>query len=419
MFDASIYVSEQLTRLMVNASQDLAQRCVTECAQKYGFDAEEAIRSLGIHMIKIERKPAGAKKLKAPKAPKEKVVKSAFPLPYNGEFNDACCYALRQNSGLYTQCSNSRKGEASFCKACSTSMLKTGAETPEYGTIQQRQAAGIFDYVDPKGRKPVAFTKVMKKYKLTQEQVIEEAGKFNMTISDEHFVAPPEESKRGRPKTEKAPKEKGQKGRPKKSKKVLEIEGDEEDLFAALVAEANSDSEASDSDSEEKPKKVSKEDKAEKEAKKATEKAEKEAKKAAEKAEKEAKAAAEKAEKEAKAAEAKAEKEAKIAQAKAEKEAKIAQAKAAKEAKKSEKDGKKKPAKEDNQADEPLRVKKITFDGKKYLLSAGTGVVYDYEEYVNNQDQVVVGKWNEAEKNVIFNKSDSDNEEEEEEEYDM
>ena len=77
-------------------------------------------------------------------------------------------------------------------------MQKTGAETPEYGTIQDRQAVGIFEYVDPKGRKPIAYTKVMKKYKITEEQVLEEAGKLNIVVNREHF-AEVENAKRGRP----------------------------------------------------------------------------------------------------------------------------------------------------------------------------------------------------------------------------
>jgi hypothetical protein len=429
VFEASVFVSDQLTRLMVNASQDLAQRCVTECAQRYGFDAEEAIRHLGIHMIKLERKASGTKTMKKVKAPKEKVVKPAFPLPYNGEFNDACCYALRQNNGLYTQCTGSRKADAQFCKACVKNMEKNLSDVPEYGTIQQRQAVGIFEYADPKGRKPTAFAKVMKKYKLTEEQVLEEAAKFNITIAPEHFVV--EESKRGRPKTEKQPKEKGQKGRPKKSKKVLEIEGDDEDLFASLVAQANSD----DSEPEEEdiviPKKAKKEpaDKAEKEAAKAAEKAKKEAAKAAEKAEKEAAKAAEKKKKEdEKAAEKakkeadKAEKEAAKAAEKAEKEAKLAAEKAAKiaekeaKSKKPEKSEPKKTAKKESNEGEV--VQKITFEGKKYLRSKSSGIIYDLAEYVNNGEQVIVGKWNES-KNKIDFKSDGDvSEEEEEEEYD-
>ena len=421
MFNASVYVSEQLNRQLVNMAQDLAHRCVTECANHYGFDAEEAIRLLGLAMLKMERK--APVKAKMSKATKVSGPKPAFPLPYNGEFNDACCYALRQNNGLYTQCGGLRKGEAQFCKGCASTMQKTGAEMPEYGTIQQRNAVGIFEFVDPKGRKPVAYTKVMKKYKIDQEQVLAEAGKFNIVINPEHFVVS-EETKRGRPKSEKAPKEKGVKGRPKKSKKVLQIEGDDEDLFATLVAEANeSESEVmpkkkGKSEQEKEAERLAKEaEKAEKEAKRLAEKAEKEAKAAAEKAEKEAKRLAEKAEKEAKKKaeeEEKAAKKAAAEQAKAEKEAKAAAEKAAKKAKKAEKSSNKPAESEPEEDDEPDVVKKIEYEGKKYLKSKKTGIVYDYTKYIKEGEQVVVGKWNDA-----TNKIEFAHEEEDEEEYDL
>lgn len=423
-FNASVYVSEQLNRQLINMSQDLAYRAVGFCAERYNFDAEEAYRLLGLAMIKLERK--APMKAKTEKTAKVAMPKAAFPLPYNGEFNDACCYALRQNNGLYTQCTGLRKGEAQFCKGCATTMQKTGAEMPEYGTIQQRQAVGIFEYVDPKGRKPVAYTKVMKKYKISEEQVLEEAGKLNITINSDHFIVP-EETKRGRPKAAKEPKAKGAKGRPKKEKKVLMIEGDDDDLFASLVAEANEDADedmvlapkkkAGKSEAEKEAERLAKEaEKAEKEAKRKAEKAEKEAKLAAEKAEKEAKKEAERLEREAKKKAEEAEKEAKrlaLEQAKKDKEAKLAAEKAAKEAAKSQKSSKKAVV-EPKEDEEPDVVKKIEFEGKKYLKSKKTGIIYDYNEYVKNGEQVVIGKWNDA-----SNKIDFEADEEEEEEYDM
>ena len=404
-------------------SQDLAYRCVAVCAKQYNFDAEEAYRLLGLAMIKLERKTQSKEKVS--KVEKSKTMKPKFPLPYNGEFNDSYCYALRQNSGLYTQCQGERKGSSNYCKSCANTMQKAGAEMPEYGTIQQRQAVGIFEYTDPKGRKPIAYTKIMKKYKINEEQVLEEAGKFNITVNPEHFIVK-EETKRGRPSSNKKDeKSKGPKGRPKKEKKVLQIEGEDEDLFAALVAEANESEDvvtkkkSSKSDEEKEAERLAKEEekaakklaaekaKAEKEAKLAAEKAEKEAKKAAEKAEKEAKKAAEKAEK--------AEKEAKKAAEKAEKEAKLA---AEKEAKKS-KSSKEKPVeeKEEEEEEEPEVVKKIMFEDKKYLKSKKSGVIYDYNEYVNNHEQIVVGKWNDVTNKIDFVKKDD--EEEEEEEYEV
>ena len=428
-FDASVYVSEQLNRQLINMSQDLTYRCIAVLAEKFNFDAEEAHRYLNLSMIKVERK--APMKVKVSKAPKVQAPKAAFPLPYNGEFNDACCYALRQNNGLYTQCTGSRKKDGQFCKSCATTMQKTGAEVPEYGTIQQRMAVDIFDYTDPKGRKPTAYTKVMKKYKISEEQVLEEASKINMNINPAHFVAPAEDSKRGRPKTEKEPKTKGSKGRPKKEKKVLLIEGDDEDLFATLIAEANED--AGEEVVAKKKAGKSEEEKAkEREAERLAKEAEKEAKRlAAEKAkaDKLAKEAAEKEAKALKAAEEKAARELKKKQedeekaakklaaelAKKEKEEKAAAEKAAKEAAKSQKSSKKaaapEPVVEDDE--EPDVVKKIEFEGKMYLKSKKTGIIYDYNEYVKNGEQVVVGKW--VVDKIVFN----DDGEESEEEYDM
>ena len=105
-FESAIYVNEQLNRLMVNAAQDLAQRSIKACAEHYNFDGEEAVRLLGLVNVKLNRaRPVDEK----PKKVKVVVAKAAFPMPYNGEFNDACCYALRQNSGLYINAKPSAK----------------------------------------------------------------------------------------------------------------------------------------------------------------------------------------------------------------------------------------------------------------------------------------------------------------------
>lgn len=447
-FESVVYVNEQLNRLMVNAAQDLAQRSIKACAEHYNFDAEEAVRLLGLVNVKLNRaRPVDEK----PKKVKVIVAKASFPMPYNGEFNDACCYALRQNSGLYTQCQAVRKGEAHFCKQCQVLADKTEG-VPEYGTIQMRQATGIFEYTDPKGRKPVAYTKVMKKYKIDQEKVLEEAGKFNVQINAEHFVVAEVDSKRGRPSSqkEKAPKEaKGTKGRPKKAKKVLQIEGDDDDLFASLVADANNNSgeeaviapkgssdsskktKSTEPKSEPKKRGKSEEEKEVERLAKEAEKAEKEAIRLQEKADKDFKLAVEKLEKEQKKQLEDEARAAKKETERLEREALAQQKKLALETAKKEKEEKlaaakesktKKPpaaaakaAKEPEVEEEPDVVKKIEFEGKKYLKSKKSGIIYDYQEYVKNSEQVMVGKWNESKNKIDFNNSG----EESEEEYDM
>ena len=384
----NIYLSKELERQMVNVAKELAQRAIIECGSHYNFDATEAIRLLGLENVKVERqKPIVEKKVK------EVMAKAAFPLPYSGEFNETCCFALRQNNGLYTQCQSTRKGDNPFCKACQL-LADKNEGTPEYGTIQQRNAVGIFEYTDPKGRKPVSYTKVMKKYKVSEEQVLSEAGKFGIEINQEHFVVAEADSKRGRPKVaEKVSEPKGPKGRPKKTKKVMEIVGDDhEDLFAAMVANAGEESD--DESVIEMPSK-----------KKSTGKSDEE-KEALAKQKEEAKAA-----KEAQRLKEKAEKEAKLA---AEKEAKKAALEASKAAKPAKKAAKVETSKNEEPEEEGIQVNTIKVDGKKYLVST-TGVVYDYSEWKHNQEQVVLGKWNKAEEKIIFKSEDSDSEEEEDE----
>jgi hypothetical protein len=294
-------------------------------------------------------------------------------------------------------------------------MQKIGGEVPEYGTIQQRMAVGISEYVDPKGRKPTAYFKIMKKYKLTEEQVKEEASKVSVVISSEHFVVP-DDTKRGRPKVEK---EKGAKGRPKKTKKVLQIEGDDDDLFAALVAEANESE-----DESVLPKKKAQKSDEDKEAErlaKEVEKAEKEVKRLAEKEARDAKLAQEKSDRDEKK---KVEDEARAAKKKMEEDTRAAKKlteEAAKEAKKlaleqakSDKDSKKKKVvvAEPESTQEAYVVKKIEYEGKKYLKSKNTGVIYDYIAYTKQEEQIVVGQWSDSQNKIIFNTSGEESEEE-------
>ena len=466
-FNASMFVSSKLSSMMASVASELSMRVVSECASRYNFNCEEAIRLLGlsdISIISVER----VERKSSVKRVKTNVAKPAFALPYNGECAADCCCALRQNNGLYTQCQIVVDG-VKFCKQCQISADKNDG-MPEYGTIEQRKAVDMFEYIDPKGRKQVHYTKVMKKLKLTQEQVLEEAGKFNINIHKNHFEEQVKETvKRGRPKAEdKAPKEpKGAKGRPKKGKKVIQVEGDDDDLFATLVADANNNTieevvvetvvpivvgekkskgSSKDKEAEKQAKEAEKQAKleAEKQAKEAEKQAKLEAEKQAKEAEKQAKEAekqskeakkleeanakeAEKQAKEAKKLEEANAKEAKKleeAQAKLDKEAKLAADKLAKEAEKQAKEAKKqtketKKSPEEKPAaaaaaddEEPDVVKKIEFEGKKYLKSKKSGVIYDYIENTKNSEQIVIGKWNDSKNKIDFNETSEESEDE-------
>ena len=432
-------LSEMVDRELKRSVMDVVRSAIEVCALKYKFDVTEAMSELGVGVgvgVGVGMEVSVIKKDSVSKSKSKSMLKEkvSIPLPFSGVIAEECCIALRQNSGLYTQCQSLKGGSSRYCNQC----VKKGE--PEYGTVESRMAVGLQEYVDSKGRKQVHYTKIMKKLNLTEEQVMEVANKHGIKVDGSHFVAPVDASKRGRPKSEKQAKvSSGVKGRPKKEKKVVEIAGDEEDLFANLVAQANRDQSeevAEEVAVEEVAEEVAVEEVAEVKAvaessvaeepvvekvatkvsktaaEKAAEKAEKEAQKAAEKAEKEAQKAAEKAEKEAQKA---AEKAAKDAE-KAEKEAQKAAEKAAKETEKTQKVAQKvaeKAAKEDDQAEV---VKKIEFAGHKYLKSKKTGIVYDYAEYIKTGDQIVVGQWNDETSAIDFKKA-CDDEEESEDEY--
>jgi hypothetical protein len=401
-----VNMSQVMNNMLKGMMNNVTSQVVEACALKYGFSSEEALRELGVTLS-----VSSAKKLGTKKSSSEKKKTPGFPLPFSGEHDNSLCQALRQNNGLYTQCQAIRKEEETFCKSCTQLANKSEDGVPEYGTITKRLSVDIFSYIDPKGRKPIAYTKVMKKYKITSEQVLEEASKFGININPKHFDEP-EKTKRGRPASEpKEPKEpKGSKGRPKKTNKVVQIEDDDDDLFASLVASAD---ECNETEKAEKAEKIAleKAEKAEKIALEKAEKAEKAEKIAVEKAEKAEKIALEKAEKAEKIALEKAEKEAKLAIAKAEKEAKLAIAKAEKEVKlakaeedKAEKANKLASAKAEKETTNEETYKRCgEINGIKYIRSQQTGIVYDFNKYTESEELYAVGKWNTEEKKVVFN----------------
>jgi len=379
---------------MEEMTLDVVRRAIEECGRRYGFDGSEACRELGVSMVTVD-----GKKDKKEKNMGIVSVSSSFPLPYNGEMKESCCHGLKQNHGLYTQCQQVRKGDGKYCKGCNTQAEKNENGEPDYGSIESRMAVGIFEYVDPKGKKPTAYTKIMKKYKVSEEEVVAEAAKFNQTIDAGHFELSAE-SKRGRPKTAVEKPVKGVKGRPKKSKKVVELcEDNTEDLFASLVASANKETEDEADDEVEQAPVVD-----DKQTKLAAKEQEKQAKLAAKELEKQAKEADKLAKEQEKLAK-EAEKQAKTAAKEAEKLAKTA-AKEAKTAAKDAKTATKAVAEEPSTIQEPDKVKRFEFEGVKYLKSKNTGIIY-------NMEQEVVGKWNEQSNKIDFKEAEDEEEEDE------
>jgi hypothetical protein len=298
-----------------------------------------------------------------------------------------------------------------FCKGCQAEADKSASGCPDCGTVEGRLATGLYEFKDPKGRSPVSYVKVLEKLKLSIDSAMEESGKLNINIPEEHFVVL-EKSKKA-------------KGRPKKTGAV-EAEN-VTDLFAKLSAEGD---EEEIEDGEERPvktsskqtkAKLSDEEKAAKKAaleeERALKKAEREAKLALEREEREAKRAAEKQEREAKRDAEKQEREAKRAADKLEREQKKAAEKAAKEAEKSsqklvanpEPAPAPAPAPEPAPAQAKVSVTRIQIAGKAYLKSS-SNILYD------PATKEEIGIWDPESKTI--KELPEDDEEVEEEDYD-
>jgi hypothetical protein len=376
---------------------------IEKCASLYGFKVEDAI----------------AKIMESKKKVKIVAPKSSFALPFSGEKVEKCCEGLRYNDGLYTQCEVVKKGENKYCAVCEKGNLK-------YGTIDDRMSAGLMEFKDPSGKSPVHYSKIMKKLKITKEEVLEEGLKMGKVVPEIHLEV--QEEKRGRPKAVKEVKEKvdKKKGRPKKEPKGLELENKTTDLFASLIA--NSSSEIDDmchaefvKNSEEngvkeivacepellkaciaveKKKSSKEEEKALILAKKAEEKALILAKKAEEKALILAKKAEEKALILAKKAEEKAPK--KAPKEKVVKEKVVKMVTIVKEM----------PHLQEDQEDTVERITqegvkcKKSHQGLQYFKSKNSGVIY-------NMEHDVIGKWDEESKKIILNPVDAELEEDE------
>ena len=361
---------------------------VNECANMYGFNAEEALERLG----------ARGKKVKVDKV-KEKMI----PIPFDGEKKSGCCNAIRMNHGLYTQCLNLSD---EVCKSCMNDASKNGDILP-YGTVEDRIKAGS-DFKDSKGRKPTPYAKVLQKLKISKDEVKTYAEARGIKLDESELEMPVSEKK--------IASDDGKRGRPKKSGKVVEVDNSE-DLFAGLVKNSLSENEVVEgetckiTDKQAKAEKLAQE-KAEKKAALEAEKLAKADKLAQEKAEKKAALEAEKLAKAEKQAQEKAEKEAKklaLEKERAEKKAALEAAKAAKEAKKGEKvkkDKKTEVKDSDDEEETPeVGVKKFEINGKIYLRS-NTNVLYDLE----SQDEI--GVWNEAKQEIEFGELEEEEEEE-------
>jgi hypothetical protein len=406
-------LSEVMEREMKKYTLEVVKVAVKVLSKEYGFEYERGLEVLNVEEVRMKKEEKKEKKEEGP----------TIPLPFTGAIKAEWCKAIKQNHGLYSQCTNGKKEEGDLCKTCQNQEDKKGKTS--FGYIEERMKCELMEYKDEKGKKVVNYATVLSKLNITRAAAEEEAKKYGITIPEAQFAVV--EKTRGRPKTAKTPAVEGdadkKRGRPKKEKKMVSANA-ADDLIASLVAQAQqvkpkatvAEVEAEvDADAEVEAEEKAKQEQEKAKQEKAKQEQEKQAKLEQEKVDKKAQQEKEKQEKKAKQEQEKQEKKAqqekdkkeKAEQAKAAKKAQQEEEKKAKEtAKKAQQEEKKatkkvaapvpEPVKsvelcaEEEEEEDSINVKNFEFEGKLYLRS-DENVIYDAET------QSPVGMWNEEE----------------------
>ena len=229
-FNPEVVLNEEINKSMSKVVSEYAIRVVIKCAKRYNFDADEAIAYLNLRETTTIIQPDKKVELKKSTTTTDEVVgKPTILFPYSYESKPHCCSGLNLNSGLFTQCELPPKFDG-FCGRCNMQMGKNSHGKPSYGTIQDRNSVDLLSYVDPSGRKVNPYVKYMLSKKLSKEDVLLEAGKFNVVINDIHFEISQD--------AEDTKKKAG--GRPPVKKSVIQSNDDEDiiDLFEVMEAKA-------------------------------------------------------------------------------------------------------------------------------------------------------------------------------------
>jgi len=247
----------RVEQAMKDLVSEVTQSVVARLAERYSFDATEALKALDQDPSpKISKATANGKK------GGERITPS-IPLPFCGVVNEAWCRGVRLNHGLHTQCTQpTGSGPGHLCRTCAGQAAKNGTNQPTYGRIEQRlqhvdSGAEYNTWRDPSGKLVAPYSKIMTKLGITRSDAEAEAQKFGWTIPEQHFVVT--ERSAGRPKkstaasdTESENGETGPKprGRPRKVR-VVESGSAGDDLIAQLLA--NAQQAATESDEEVQP----------------------------------------------------------------------------------------------------------------------------------------------------------------------
>ena len=219
---SSLCLNERVRESMIMLVSESVNRSLLSASLFHGFSLEDEMRrqSLLVEGVGVGVGVGGKKG-------KGKSLVSDCPLPFvvGSGSGSGGCGALCYNRGLFTACENDVGAEVAegvevFCGSCQKDIAKNESGLPSCGTVKSRESVGLYEFKDPKGRRPTHYMKVLDKMKVTQEEAMAAAEKLNIVIDPVHFGASVVS-----------------RGRPKKVKVAEVSSANVTDLFAKLTAE--------------------------------------------------------------------------------------------------------------------------------------------------------------------------------------
>jgi len=197
----------------------LARKIVDNLSKEYNFDSNEAMSKLSLTKSRKDT---------------DTVIptKNNIPIPFCGVIQENCCYGIRLNHGLYTQCTNNPcdySNAYQLCGTCSKQANKNSNNEPTYGFITTRLEQAD-NFRDPKGKAPVNYGNIMEKLNIKRDEAIKAAKLLGLTIPEEQFIV--KKAARGRPKKDTTADDTAsesseiittekKRGRPRKDKQVI------------------------------------------------------------------------------------------------------------------------------------------------------------------------------------------------------
>jgi len=221
MASFKVTLDNTIVAVMTQYAEQVRADLIQRLADKYDFDATEAMTFIQSGGIVVKYPPLDREKL-----------------PWTGDVRPECCKAIKKNSGLFTQC-NGIVHTDDWCKPCAKEVAKKGK--PTCGTVADRAACDVLEYqVGPFKVKP--YVEYMKKQGIAREQVDKACDDYGIEIDPRQFEV---------------------KKRPRKPRDMatavsaeapsLEEEEDEGDATAATCTEVEEQLESDDEDDFEPP----------------------------------------------------------------------------------------------------------------------------------------------------------------------